>query len=110
MTDVKYQIIHLLHMGLVLQITQLSVETDCRKAYELEQLVTVWCVAINIFEQRFMTQHKSLIDHWPMAIYHSSEEGCFITWTQAGHQFVEKSYVQNRFYIAETFCCIMTCS
>jgi hypothetical protein len=32
----------------------------------------------------------------PIAIDHSSEEGFFITWTQAGPQFMEISYAQIR--------------
>jgi hypothetical protein len=37
------------------------------------------------------------------AIYHSSEEGRLITWTQAGHQeqFVEISYARMGIFIAD---------
>jgi hypothetical protein len=33
-----------------------------------------------------------------------------VTWTQGGHQFVEISYLQVGFSIADTYCCVMTCS
>jgi hypothetical protein len=42
---------------------------------------------------------------WLIAI--SSEEGCFITWTQAKHLFLEINYEQIGLFIADTYCCVM---
>jgi hypothetical protein len=67
-------------------------------------------MAINTLGQRFTTQHASTMDHGPIAISHSSEEGRFITGTQAGNQFVEINYLQMRLSIADTYCCVITCS
>jgi hypothetical protein len=49
------------------------------------------------------SQHAHTTNHGPTAIHHSSEEGRFITWTQAGYQkqFVEESYAQIRLSIAD---------
>jgi hypothetical protein len=44
-----------------------------------------------------------MMDHRPIMIGHSSEEGPFITWTQAGHQFVKISYAQIGLSIADIF-------
>jgi hypothetical protein len=41
---------------------------------------------------------------------HSSEEGCFITWTQTGHRFVRVSYAKIGLSIADLYCCVMICS
>jgi hypothetical protein len=81
-----------------------------RQVSKLDQLVTVQCVAINTHGQRFTTQHPSTMDHVPIAKCHSSDEGYFIMWTQAGHQFMEISYKQIGLSIDETYCCVMTCS
>jgi hypothetical protein len=97
MVDEKYRLIHMFHMSLVLQVTSrwfnllrsartLNHLTDGRQAFELEKFVTVQRVAINTHRQRFTTQHTSMMNHGPIAICHSSEEGRFITWTQAGHK------------------------
>jgi hypothetical protein len=61
MTDEKYKISHMFHMGLVFKITlrwfnvlrsvrTLNHLTDRRQAFKLDQLVTIQCVAINTHE------------------------------------------------------------
>jgi hypothetical protein len=78
MVDKKYKIRHMFDMGSLLQINlgwfdvlkfahTLNYLTD-----QLDQLVTVQCVAINTHGQRFMTRHKYMMDHGPIAICHSS--------------------------------------
>jgi hypothetical protein len=49
------------------------------------------------------------MDHGPTAICNSSEEGCIITWTQAGHLFVRISYAQIGLSIADIYCYVMMC-
>jgi hypothetical protein len=48
-----------------------------------------------------------MMDQSPTAICHSSEEGFFITRTQAGHRFVRISYAQIAHSIADIYCCVM---
>ncbi len=95
MTEEKYQIIHMFHMGLVLQTTSswlnvlrsaftLNHLTDHIQAKKLDRLVTFQRVAINTHRQKHSQQASLINQIGPTAMYHSSENGPFITWTQAG--------------------------
>ena len=118
MTDEKYRIIHMFHMSLVLQLTlrwfnllrsvcTLSHLTDRRQASKLDQIVTVQCsVVINNHTISIHNTTRIYDRSGPIAKCHSSEDGCFIMWTQAGHQFVKINYEQVRLSIADTHCCI----
>ncbi len=85
MTDKKYQIIHMFHVGSVLQITLIHIKVFkvClhiisfkrpKTTSKLDQLVTVQCVAINTPGQRFTTQHASTMNHGPTVICYYSVE------------------------------------
>jgi hypothetical protein len=65
-------------------------------------LVIVQGIAINTHET-MDSQHASTMNHRPKVICHSSEEGRFITWTQAGHQkqFMEISYIRIKLSTAD---------
>jgi hypothetical protein len=121
MTAERYDIIQMFHMGWVLQITlrwfnvlrstlTLNHLTDLDKPLSWTSWLPVKCVSINTQGQRFSKQQASTNNYGPIAIHHSSEEGRFITWTQAGHQFVEISYPQIGLFLADTYCYVMTCS
>jgi hypothetical protein len=45
-----------------------------RQVSKLNQFVAFPYMAINTQGRRFTTQHSSLIDQWPIEIYHSSQD------------------------------------
>ncbi len=98
MKDKKYRTIHMSHVGSILQITSIRI-----KVFKV-------CLHINS-NKRLLTTSSSTMNHGSTAICHSSEDGCFVTWTQAGHRFREdKLRMQIGLSISDISCCVMTCS
>ncbi len=95
MKDEKYQIIHMSHVGLILQITSIRINM-----YNV-------CLHINSNKRPLTTssndsRHKTHL-RWIMGRqqYATLQTiGCFITWTQAGHRFVRISSDQIGLFIS----------
>jgi hypothetical protein len=92
-----YQTVHMFYMGSVLQITYiwfnvlrsartLNHPTDRIQVSKLDQLVTIKHMAINSHGHKIHNTTRIYDELWANNDMHSSEEGCFRTWIQAGHQ------------------------